>query len=159
MGKRILGWFVVIILFFLVAGVASLPLEEDALAGQAEKDPATVVVQNASSAALPAASAALSVTQSGSPGAAVPEQEQIPSAQPEQGTDPQPSAPAEAAPEEEADDAPIQPDYILNISSGKFHDPSCPSVELMSEENKSPYAGDREGLLGQGYAPCQNCSP
>ena len=160
MGKRILGWFFAIILFFLVAGVAMLPLEEDMAAQQAEKQPAAVVLQNAAAQTLPAVSAGPSASVSASPDAGVPpEAEQNSSARPEQDPAPQPSEPAVSAPEEEDADGSVQADYILNINSGKFHDPSCPSVGLMNESNKQPFEGTREEAIAQGYQPCQNCSP
>ena len=49
--------------------------------------------------------------------------------------------------------------YILNISTGKFHYPNCPSVDLMSEENKLYYSGNKEDLLEYGYSPCGRCNP
>ena len=49
--------------------------------------------------------------------------------------------------------------YILNISSKKFHDPSCGSVSDMAADNKSKYKGSRKELMQQGYEPCGNCRP
>lgn len=49
--------------------------------------------------------------------------------------------------------------YILNISTGKFHYPDCPSVDLMSEENKLYYSGNKEDLLEYGYSSCGRCNP
>jgi DNA-entry nuclease len=49
--------------------------------------------------------------------------------------------------------------YILNTSSHKFHEPSCPGVTSMNEENKEIYTGDRESLIAQGYSPCGQCNP
>lgn len=49
--------------------------------------------------------------------------------------------------------------YILNISTRKFHYPDCPSVDLMSEENKLYFAGDKESLLEYGYSSCGRCKP
>lgn len=50
-------------------------------------------------------------------------------------------------------------DYILNISSRKFHLPDCPSVDKIKEKNKEEYHGSREDLMEQGYEPCQSCHP
>lgn len=50
-------------------------------------------------------------------------------------------------------------DYILNISSRKFHLPDCPSVDKIKEKNKEEYHGSREDLIEQGYEPCQSCHP
>lgn len=49
--------------------------------------------------------------------------------------------------------------YILNISTGKFHYPDCPSVDLMNEENKQYFTGDKESLVEYGYSPCGRCNP
>ena len=49
--------------------------------------------------------------------------------------------------------------YVLNTRSHKFHQPTCPSVDTMSEQNKEDYYGTREELLDQGYAPCGSCQP
>ncbi|MDE6036097.1 MAG: hypothetical protein K2G36_09340 [Ruminococcus sp.] len=51
------------------------------------------------------------------------------------------------------------PDYIVNTSTGKFHYPNCPSVDLMSENNKLYFTGDKENLLEYGYFPCGRCNP
>lgn len=49
--------------------------------------------------------------------------------------------------------------YIINTSSGKFHDPGCSGVTSMSEENKETYTGSREDLIAMGYEPCGQCQP
>lgn len=49
--------------------------------------------------------------------------------------------------------------YILNISSGKFHLPSCSSVSDISAQNKEETTLDRDSLLEQGYVPCKRCHP
>ncbi len=49
--------------------------------------------------------------------------------------------------------------YILNISSGKFHLPSCSGVASMSEENRQTYNGSRDDLIEEGYTPCGICNP
>ena len=51
------------------------------------------------------------------------------------------------------------PDYIVNTSTGKFHYPNCPSVDLMSEENKLYFTGDKESLSEYGYYSCGRCKP
>ena len=33
------------------------------------------------------------------------------------------------------------PDYIVNTNTGRFHYPDCPSIDLMSEENKLYFTG------------------
>lgn len=50
-------------------------------------------------------------------------------------------------------------EYVLNIKSMKFHDPSCQSVYDMKEANKQFYTGERKELLEQGYSPCGRCRP
>lgn len=52
-----------------------------------------------------------------------------------------------------------EPDYILNVKRKKFHDPGCPSVADINEQNKEAYIGDREALIEQGYQPCGRCKP
>ncbi len=49
--------------------------------------------------------------------------------------------------------------YILNTSSKRFHLPSCSGAGSIKEENRQEYAGSREGLIQQGYAPCGTCKP
>ncbi|MDE5557757.1 MAG: hypothetical protein K2J32_08740 [Ruminococcus sp.] len=51
------------------------------------------------------------------------------------------------------------PDYIVNTKTGKFHYPNCPSIDLMSEENKLYYSGNKEDLFEYGYSPCGRCNP
>lgn len=50
-----------------------------------------------------------------------------------------------------------QETYVLNTSSGKFHLPSCSSVEKMDPSNRQDYTGSREDLIAQGYSPCGSC--
>lgn len=49
--------------------------------------------------------------------------------------------------------------YIVNVSSRKFHRPGCESVEKMSEKNKQGFNGSRDELIEMGYEPCKNCNP
>lgn len=49
--------------------------------------------------------------------------------------------------------------YIVNINTGKFHCPDCPSIDQMSENNKRKYVGDRDDLISNGYTPCKRCEP
>lgn len=55
--------------------------------------------------------------------------------------------------------AAVQITYIVNINTGKFHRPDCPSVDQMSEKNKRKYVGDRDDLIADGYEPCKRCEP
>ena len=50
-------------------------------------------------------------------------------------------------------------DYVLNISSKKFHLPECSGAMSMSEKNRQDYTGTRELLIAQGFAPCPQCNP
>lgn len=49
--------------------------------------------------------------------------------------------------------------YVVNTNSGKFHLPSCSSVDQMSSKNRLDFTGTREELIAQGYEPCKRCSP
>lgn len=50
-------------------------------------------------------------------------------------------------------------DYIVNTNTGKFHYPSCSSVNQMNESNKWYYTGTRDELIASGYSPCGRCHP
>lgn len=50
-------------------------------------------------------------------------------------------------------------DYIANKNTGKFHYPSCSSVDKMKESNKLYFTGTRDELIGMGYEPCGRCHP
>lgn len=50
-------------------------------------------------------------------------------------------------------------EYILNISTKKFHYPGCRSVAQMKETNKKSVSESRDSLISQGYSPCGNCKP
>ncbi len=52
-----------------------------------------------------------------------------------------------------------EPTYILNISSEKFHVPTCESVSKTKEKNRREFFGTREEVLRQGYTPCGSCNP
>ncbi len=49
--------------------------------------------------------------------------------------------------------------YVLNISSHKFHLPTCSGASSMSEANRQDYVGTREELIQAGYDPCGQCKP
>ncbi len=59
----------------------------------------------------------------------------------------------------EIETATQSPDYIANTNTDKFHRSYCPSVDLMNEENKLYYSGNKEDLLEYGYFPCGRCNP
>jgi endonuclease YncB( thermonuclease family) len=48
--------------------------------------------------------------------------------------------------------------YVGNINSGKFHDPSCNWAQKMSEWNKIKFSS-RDDAISQGYEPCRVCNP
>jgi len=50
-------------------------------------------------------------------------------------------------------------EYILNVSSKKFHRPDCSGAASMSKANRKEYTGSRAGLIAQGYEPCGQCKP
>lgn len=50
-------------------------------------------------------------------------------------------------------------DYVANTNTGKFHYPSCSSVDDMKEENKMLFNGTRDELISEGYVPCKRCNP
>ena len=48
--------------------------------------------------------------------------------------------------------------YVLNTNTKKFHNPGCPSVDTMSEKNKSFYTGSRNEVIAMDYDPCKRCN-
>lgn len=52
-----------------------------------------------------------------------------------------------------------QATYILNLNSGKFHLPDCPSVGQMKDSNKLVFTGNRSDVLARGFSPCLRCNP
>lgn len=50
-------------------------------------------------------------------------------------------------------------DYVINTSSGVFHDAACPYAEQVAAYNRADYHGDRLDLLARGLRPCQRCCP
>lgn len=60
--------------------------------------------------------------------------------------------------EESSSDSSLE-EYVLNTSSGKFHLPTCSSVNTISESNKQTYHGTRDQLISNGYSPCGSCKP
>ena len=51
----------------------------------------------------------------------------------------------------------VKKKYVINTNTGKYHDPSCHSVESMSESNKKVMKTTKKELERQGYEPCGNC--
>lgn len=50
-------------------------------------------------------------------------------------------------------------EYVLNVSSMKFHVKTCDAVKKMKPKNKKTYKGTRAELIKDGYAPCGMCNP
>lgn len=98
--------------------------------------------------------------------------EPTPAPTPEPTVEPTPEPTAEPTPEptpeelpaeepegepETAEETPAPQTFILNNNTKKYHDPSCPSVDDISEKNKSVYEGTREELESRGYVACKRC--
>ena len=49
--------------------------------------------------------------------------------------------------------------YILNVSSKKFHTPGGYCAGNISDKNRKEYEGTREALIADGYTPCGICKP
>ncbi len=56
-------------------------------------------------------------------------------------------------------DAPATATYVVNTNTGKFHYPSCPSVQKIKDKNRMDTDQTRDELIAQGYVPCKNCNP
>ena len=50
-------------------------------------------------------------------------------------------------------------EFVINISSGKFHEATCSGAISMSEKNKLVYVGYYADLISAGYSPCGTCRP
>ena len=49
--------------------------------------------------------------------------------------------------------------FVLNISSKKFHLQDCALAQTIKPKNRQEYTGYRQHLLDQGYTPCGGCEP
>ena len=49
--------------------------------------------------------------------------------------------------------------YVVNISTKKFHKEDCDSLKNIKEQNKKAYYGYRDNLISNGYSPCGQCNP
>ena len=49
--------------------------------------------------------------------------------------------------------------YVLNVSSRKFHLPTCSGATGMKAENREESTASRSTLIEQGYQPCGTCKP
>ena len=59
----------------------------------------------------------------------------------------------------EVSDIPAGTTYVVNKNSGKFHYPSCDSVNDMKEKNKEYSTKTRDELINEGKKPCKRCNP
>ena len=60
--------------------------------------------------------------------------------------------------EEETEEA-GEEEFVINTNTGKFHIPSCSSVEKMKAKNKKEVTCTRDELIEKGYSPCGMCHP
>lgn len=49
--------------------------------------------------------------------------------------------------------------YILNVSSKRFHLPTCAGAKTMKESNREESTKTREELIAENYIPCGTCKP
>lgn len=49
--------------------------------------------------------------------------------------------------------------YVLNKNTKKFHLSECYAIQMMNEENKIFYEGNRNEIIQKGYKPCAKCNP
>ena len=66
---------------------------------------------------------------------------------------------ARAAEEQPAEEPNPGQEYVVNTNSGKFHYPTCSSVDQMKPKNRWDYTGTRDELIEMGYQPCKRCNP
>lgn len=71
----------------------------------------------------------------------------------------EPTSPPTEATEEPFTEPGKAVDYVLNINSMKFHEPTCSSVKQIKDTNRKDYTGTREEVIRQGYSPCGRCKP
>ena len=50
-------------------------------------------------------------------------------------------------------------DWVLNVSSKKFHEPDCSNAASISEKNRQQITCTRDELIYRGYEPCGICKP
>lgn len=59
--------------------------------------------------------------------------------------------------EEETEPKIITHDYIINYNTGKFHKPTCYTID--DSDNIGTYTGSKDELINQGYVACKKCKP
>lgn len=67
------------------------------------------------------------------------------------------SAPTEAPADPAPTPTPRVETWIVNTSTGKFHDPKCRAVAKMAEENKLIIEATRGEMINAGYIECDIC--
>jgi len=68
-------------------------------------------------------------------------------------------ATGESEADEEALNSGEKENFVLNVSSKKFHLPTCSGATGMNEKNRQDYYGSRELLIAQGFEACGQCNP
>ncbi len=58
---------------------------------------------------------------------------------------------------EETEPEIITHDYVINYNTGKFHKPSCYTIQ--DSNNTGTYNGTKDELIEQGYQACKKCNP
>ncbi len=53
----------------------------------------------------------------------------------------------------------LSKEYILNISTKKFHLPGCKWADSIADKNKSVITTTKQSLIDDGYSPCGTCNP
>lgn len=132
MEKKILAWFGAAICFLIVLGIAMVPLEEPL------EDSLSTAVSNGPSLSIWPEDETPQTEATDAPAVT---QMQIQSTVPV------------------SDSGAVSREYVLNTNTGKFHIPSCYSIDQMNEENKQIFTGTRDEVLALGYEPCLNCNP
>lgn len=49
--------------------------------------------------------------------------------------------------------------YVINKNTGKFHIPSCSSVDTIKPKNREDSTKTRDEVISMGYEPCKRCNP
>ena len=53
----------------------------------------------------------------------------------------------------------VSTDYVINVSTGRFHLPGCSMVSNMRPANRMDVYESRDTLIAEGYIPCSKCNP
>lgn len=55
--------------------------------------------------------------------------------------------------------SPEDASYVINIGSGKFHEPECRYATEMNPDNRLYTDLSKDELIMNGYSPCKTCNP